>query len=113
MEDKLIKGAVILASGVVAVKALKAVRYYKMQKDAYKAVEDSATDEKQLATKTCSFMKGVVDMLNKLRDKFGKKDRKSNEITLDKVDQDLNELTRKLLKENQEQIEKFRKEMGL
>lgn len=52
-------------------------------------------------------------MLNKLRDKFGKKDHKSNEITLDKVDQDLNELTRKLLKENQEQIEKFRKEMGL
>lgn len=52
-------------------------------------------------------------MLNKLRDKYGKKDRKSNEIALDKVDQDLNELTRKLLKENQEQIEKFRKEMGL
>lgn len=46
MEDKLIKGVVILASGVVAVKAIKAVRYYKMQKDAYEAVEDLSTDEK-------------------------------------------------------------------
>ena len=49
-------------------------------------------------------------MLNKLRDKFVKKDRESNEITLDKIDQDLNELTQKLLKENREKI---RKEMGL
>lgn len=49
-------------------------------------------------------------MLNKLRDKFVKKDRESNEINLDKIDQDLNELTQKLLKENREKI---RKEMGL
>ena len=49
-------------------------------------------------------------MLNKIRDKFSKKDRESNEITLDKIDQDLNELTQKLLKENREKI---RKEMGL
>ena len=46
MESKLIKGAVILASGVVTIKAIKAVRYYKLQKDAYKDIEDMATDEK-------------------------------------------------------------------
>lgn len=46
MEDKLVKVALFIASGVVTMKAVKAVRYYKTQKDLYEEVEASAEDEK-------------------------------------------------------------------
>lgn len=53
MEDKLIKGTVILASGVITMKAVKAVSYYKLHKE----IEEQAKDEKQFAKKTISFMR--------------------------------------------------------
>ena len=46
MEDKLVKMALLVASGVVVMKAVKAVQYYKMQKDLYEEVEELAEDEK-------------------------------------------------------------------
>lgn len=52
-------------------------------------------------------------MFNKIKDKFGKKEDQSKKVDLNTIDQELTELTQKLLKENQEQIEKFRKETGL
>lgn len=42
MKDKLIKGAVILVSGVITMKAVKAVCYYKLHKE----IEEEANDEK-------------------------------------------------------------------
>lgn len=42
MEYKLIKGAVIFASWVITMKAVKAVRYYKLHKE----IEKEAKDEK-------------------------------------------------------------------
>lgn len=46
MEDKLIKCLSIVSSGIVAFKAIKAVRYYKLQRELYEEVEAEATDEK-------------------------------------------------------------------
>lgn len=60
MEDKLFKGLLVVASGVVAFKAIKAVRYYKLQKELFEEVEESATDEKWFAAKTSPLMKGVI-----------------------------------------------------
>ena len=46
MEDKLIKGLLIVSSGIVALKTIKAVRYYRLQRELYEEVEEEATDEK-------------------------------------------------------------------
>ena len=43
-EDKVFKGLVIFASGVVAAKSVKAVRYYKLQRDMHKEVEEDSNE---------------------------------------------------------------------
>ena len=53
MEDKLIKGEVILASEVIIIKAVKEVSYYKLHKE----IEEQTKDDKQFAKKTISFMR--------------------------------------------------------
>lgn len=46
MSNKLLNAMVIIASGVIAFKAVNTVRYYKAQKDLYDEIQEEAQDEK-------------------------------------------------------------------
>lgn len=46
MENKIFKGMLALTSGVIVLKVIDAVRYYKVQKELFEEVQREATDEK-------------------------------------------------------------------
>lgn len=46
MENKMFKGILILASGMIGFKIIGAIRYYKIQRDLFEEVQREATDEK-------------------------------------------------------------------
>lgn len=46
MSNKLLNVMAVIASGVIAFKAINTVRYFKIQKDLYEEIQEEAQDEK-------------------------------------------------------------------